>query len=292
MAHEHEHSKQKNIRIAFFLNLAFTVLEIVGGIWTNSIAILSDALHDLGDSFSLGLAWYLEHLSSKGPDKKYSFGYARFSLLGAFINSLVLVAGSVLILTRAIPRIISPQPVNSEGILIFAIIGIVVNSIAVIRLRRGSSLNEKVVSWHLLEDVLGWAVLLIGSIIMIFADLPVLDPILSMLITLFVLYNVVINLRKIWKVFLQGVPEGISIEKVEKSIREASGALSAYHTHIWSLDGQKNLLSIHLVVSDDIKRSEIINLKRKVRETAAAMGMEHVTVEIDFQSETAGVDCF
>ncbi len=292
MAHTHGNEKQKNIKVAFFLNLTFTVLEVAGGIWTNSLAVLSDALHDLGDSVSLGLAWYLERLSEKGPDKKFSFGYARFSLLGALINSLILVAGSVLILTKSVPRIINPQPVNSEGILIFAVVGIVVNSIAVIRLRRGSSLNEKVVSWHLLEDVLGWAVLLIGALVMMFTDLPVLDPILSVLITLFVLFNVVKNLWKIWKVFLQGVPEGISIGEVEKEIKQATGALKVYHTHIWSMDGEKNLLSIHVVVCDDIDRSEIIKMKKKVRQTAQSMGMEHVTVEVDFESEANTGDCF
>lgn len=287
MSHDHSHTKQKNIKIAFFLNLSFTVLEIIGGIWTNSLAILSDALHDLGDSVSLGIAWYLEKYSAKGSDRKFSFGYARFSLLGALINSLILVGGSVLILTRSVPRIISPEPVNYQGMLIFAVIGITVNLIAVLRLRRGSSMNEKVVSWHLLEDVLGWAVLLVGAVVMMFVDVPVLDPILSVLITLFVLYNVIKNLKKIWNVFLQGVPENISVEEVEKQVAKAAGAKSVYHTHIWSLDGEKNLLTIHVIVEDSTQRSEIIEIKKRVRQAALDMKIEHVTVEIDFESEVS-----
>lgn len=285
MAHNHNHGGQKNIKIAFLLNLAFTILEIVGGFWTNSMAILSDALHDLGDSLSLGIAWYLEKYSEKGPDQKFSFGYARFSLLGALINSLILVGGSVLILARTIPRIFQPEDVNSEGMLIFAILGIVINGMAVLRLKKGASLNERVVSWHLMEDILGWVVILIASIILMFIDIPILDPILSFLITLYVLYNVVKNLKEILNVFLQGVPEGLSISEIEQGIVEKTGVLSAHHTHIWSLEGEKNLLSTHIIVGDETKRKEIITIKHNIRELMKKKGIGHVTIEIDFESE-------
>jgi cobalt-zinc-cadmium efflux system protein len=283
--HDHNHERQGNIKIAFFLNLAFTILEIVGGIWTNSLAILSDALHDLGDSFSLGVAWYLEKFSSKGPDKKFSFGYARFSLLGALINSLILVGGSVLILSRSIPRILNPEQVNPKGMLAFAIVGVVINGIAVLRLRKGSSLNEKVVSWHLLEDVFGWVAVLIASIVLLFVDIPIIDPILSILITFYVLYNVFKNLKKILNVFLQGVPGDYSIEEIEKEIVKITGAKAAYHTHVWSLDGERHLLTVHVILSDDIERKQIIETKQIIRDHIADMGIEHVTIEIDFECE-------
>lgn len=207
--HDHEHGREGNIKIAFFLNLFFTILEIIGGLWTNSMAILSDALHDLGDSISLGMAWYFEKYSQKGPDEFFSFGYARFSLLGALINSMVLIIGSILVLSRSIPRIFQPESVNAEGMLVFAILGIAINGLAAIRLRKGTSLNEKVVSWHLLEDVLGWIAVLAVSIALLFIDLPILDPILSILITLFVLFNVIKNIKAVMHVFLQGVPKNI-----------------------------------------------------------------------------------
>lgn len=158
---DHQHQKTGNIKVAFFLNLSFTILEIVGGIWTNSMVILSDALHDLGDSFSLGIAWYLEKYAQKGSDHKFSYGYARFSLAGAFLNSLILIVGSGFILSQSLSRILQPEPVNPQGMLLFAILGIVFNGLAVIRLKKGTSINERVVSWHLLEDVLGWVVVLL-----------------------------------------------------------------------------------------------------------------------------------
>jgi len=289
MAHDHDHSghhhETGNIKVAFFLNLAFTIIEIIGGFWTNSMAILSDALHDLGDSLSLGVSWYLQNYSKKGPDYKFSFGYSRFSLLGALINSIVLLGGSVLILSRAIPRIFNPEPVNAKGMIAFAVLGIFINGAAVLRLRKGKSLNEKVVTWHLLEDVLGWVVVLIGSIILNFKDLPIIDPLLSMGITIYILYNVVKNLKKVMNVFLQGVPEDISIEEIEKLVEEKTEALSVHHTHIWTIEGERNMLSTHVKIPDSCNSQDIINLKKNIRKLLKEKNIEHVTIEMEYETE-------
>ena len=283
--HDHHHDGQENIKTAFLLNISFTLLEIIGGLWTNSMAILSDSLHDLGDSLSLGISWYLEKYSKKGPDTRFSFGYARFSLLGALINSIILIVGTALILAKSIPRILKPEAVNTNGMMILAILGIVMNGAAVLRLREGTTLNERVVLWHLMEDVLGWAVVLIVSLILMFIDIPIIDPILSVLITTYVLINVWKNLKEILYVLLQGVPKDLSIEEIEREIMEETGVIFVYHTHIWSLEGEKNLLSTHIIVKDDTKREEIIEIKQKIRELMLKKGIEHVTVEIEFESE-------
>jgi len=282
--HDH-HTGGENIKVAFFLNLSFTILEIIGGLWTNSMAILSDALHDLGDSLSLGVSWFLQNYSKKGPDYKFSFGYSRFSLLGALLNSIVLLGGSVLILSRALPRIINPEPVNAKGMIVFAVLGIIVNGAAVLRLKKGTSLNEEVVSWHLLEDVLGWVAVLIGSIILLYKDIPRIDPILSIGITIYILYNVVKNLKKVLRVFLQAVTENISIEEIENEIQEKTEALSSHHTHIWTIEGERNMLSTHVVIPDSYKTKDIIDLKIKIRKILAGKDIEHVTIEIEFESE-------
>jgi len=287
MSHDHSghHHGNGNIKVAFFLNLSFTIIEVIGGLWTNSMAILSDALHDLGDSLSLGISWYLQNYSKKGPDYKFSFGYSRFSLLGALINSIVLLGGSVLILSRAVPRIFSPQPVNARGMIAFAVLGIIVNGAAVLRLRKGESLNEKVVTWHLLEDVLGWIVVLIGSIILNYKDIPVIDPLMSFGITIYILYNVIKNLKKVLNVFLQGVPENISIEEIEYEIAEKTEAMSVHHTHIWTIEGERNMLSTHIKIPDEYKREEIVKLKSSVRKILYGKDIQHVTIEIEFESE-------
>lgn len=274
-----------NIRLAFFLNLGFVIFEIVGGFWTNSMAIISDALHDLGDSFSLGLSWVLEKYSGKKKDEKYSYGYRRYSLLAALINSLILVLGSVYILSKAIPRLLNPEQPNARGMVLFAIVGIIVNGIAVLRVRRGKSLNERIVTLHLFEDVLGWAAILIISIIMIFKNIPVLDPALSILITIYILYRVIINLKKTFSIFLQAVPEGISIKKIEEEILKIDNVVSMHHTHVWSMDSLNNVLSTHIVIKDGTTTEEIACLKRKVREIINPLGLEHSTIEIEYESE-------
>ena len=286
MAEHHDHhSNVSNIKLAFFLNLSFTIIEIIGGFLTNSMAILSDALHDLGDSLSLAMSWYLENYSQKGADKDFSYGYARFSLLGALINSIVLILGSVFILTKVIPRIFAPESVHPEGMLYLAILGIIVNGIAVFKLRGGSSLNKDVVSWHLLEDVLGWIAVLIVSIILIYKDLPILDPLLSLAINIYILYNVISKLKKVLNVFLQRVPDGIEIEELQQKIAAETQALAVHHTHIWTLDGEKNFLSTHIIIPEQISKAKIIELKAQIKKLLAVEKIDHVTIEIEYENE-------
>ncbi len=276
----------RNIRVAFLLNLGFTVLEVIGGFWTNSMAILSDALHDLGDSFSLGLAWALEKFSSKKGDHRYSFGYRRFSLLSALLNSLVLLAGSAIILSRAIPRIMHPQPTSAPGMLAFAVAGILVNGLAVLRLRSGRTINERVVTWHLFEDVLGWTAVLVVGVLLLFTRLYILDPILSALITLYVLYNVLKNLKKTVLIFLQGVPEQVDLQLLESRILAVPGVLSVHHTHVWSLDGEHHVLSTHVVVGDGAGKEQVIDVKCEVKALIDEFLIDHATVEVEYANET------
>ena len=282
----HDHAESyENIKLAFFLNLLFTIVEIIGGLWTNSVAILSDAVHDLGDSISLGLSWFLESYSNKNPDEIFSFGYSRFSLLSAFFNSLILILGSIFVLSRAIPRLMSPEPINAVGVLIFAVFGISVNGIAAYKLSKGSSINEEVISFHFLEDVLGWVSIFIVGIIYIFKKIPILDPILSIGITSYILYNVFKNFKKILKIFLQAVPSDLSIEEIENLIIQDTEIITVHHTHLWSLDGENNLLSTHIVVEDELDNNEISDIKENIRNKLMKHNINHVTVEVDYRSE-------
>ena len=295
MEHNHDHShnhSEGNVKVAFFLNLSFTIIEIIGGLYTNSLAILSDALHDLGDSLSLGLSWYFQKLSKKGRTKTFSYGYKRFSLLGAIINSIVLVAGSIFILTKAIPELFNPEETNVQGMLYLAILGIVVNGAAVLKLRKGESLNEKVVSLHLLEDVLGWVAVLIGSIIMMYVDAPFIDPLLSILISLFVLYNVYRNLKKSMLVILQGIPEEVSVDDIQQKLKDMPEVTDIHDCHAWSMDGEYNILTVHLRLAKDYKLSEQAKLKEKVKSQLKDESINHITVEFEGQDEHCGLeDC-
>jgi cobalt-zinc-cadmium efflux system protein len=277
-----------NFKWIFFINLAFTILEAIGGLYTNSLAIVSDALHDFGDSFTLGLSWYLEGRSRKGSDTRYTYGYRRFSLLSALANAIVLIAGSFYIFYEAIPRLIHPQPSNAEGMLILSVIGILVNGYAFYRFRRGQSLNVQMINWHLLGDLLGWIAVFIVSMSLLFADIRILDPILSILINLYVLYNVVRNLRKTLALFMQAVPKSIVLPELEQSLQEIPGVQSIHHTHIWSLDGTHNVLTTHLVVEACAEKEDLIRIKKEVEQITHGMDVEHTTVEIDYEDE----DCY
>lgn len=291
MAHHHHH-ETKNLKAAFFLNLGFTIIEVIGGFFTNSVAILSDALHDLGDSLSLGLSWYFQNVSKKGRSKKFSYGYGRFSLLGAIINAVVLLSGSVIIITEAIPRILDPQTPDTEGMIYLAILGVVVNGAAVLKLKRGVSINEKVVSLHLLEDVLGWVAVLIGAIIMHFYDAPIIDPLLSLGISAFILFNVFRNLKQSFRIILQGTPEDIPINKLISMIENVDGVKSIHDCHMWTLEGEQNIFSAHLVVDENHQIKDLISLKKEVRKLLHDAGVEHATLEFETEEEDCQLeDC-
>ncbi|WP_439882036.1 cation diffusion facilitator family transporter [Pontibacter sp. MBLB2868] len=281
----HHHHAGENIKVAFFLNFGFTILELVGGLMINSVAILSDALHDLGDSLSLGLAWYFEKVAKKDRDKEFTFGYKRFSLLGAIINSVILLVGSGFILSEAIPRILHPEPVNAPGMIGFAILGIVVNGAAVLRLKSGDSLNERVVRLHLLEDVLGWVAVLVGGIVLYFFDLPVIDPLLSIGITIYVLYNVVQNLRHGLKIMLQGTPANVNLDEVKTKLVQLPSVQAVHDLHIWTMDGTYNILTLHAVVPNHTSLAEAEVIKQQVRTAMADMDISHVTIELELPSE-------
>lgn len=283
--HGHHHGEGSNIKVAFFLNLGFTLLEIVGGIWINSVAILSDALHDLGDSLSLGLAWYFEKVAKRGRDHKYTFGYKRFSILGAVINSVVLLVGSFFILSEAIPRLWNPEEVHAPGMIGFAILGIVVNGAAVLRLKKGNSINERVVRLHLMEDVLGWVAVLVGGVILYFFDLPWIDPLLSVAITVYVLYNVVRNLRDTMTILLQASPPHLKPQEIEAKLQAIPGISSVHDLHVWTMDGSYHILTVHAVTSTSLPPAQAEELKKEVRAAMAEMDIQHVTLELESPDE-------
>jgi cobalt-zinc-cadmium efflux system protein len=284
--HTHAHNGTKNIRFAFFLNLTFTIVEIVGGIMTNSMAILSDSLHDLGDSLSLGLAWMLEKHSQKGKDQRYSYGYRRFSVLGALVNTIVLVVGSIVILSEAVPRILNPEPSHAPGMLLMAVAGIIVNGIAAFRVSRNQSLNAQVVAWHLIEDLLGWIAVMVVSIVLLFKDLYILDPIVSILITVYVLYNVVKNLKKTLELFLQVVPEGIDLQEIEIKILAIERVKSIHHLHVWSLDGEHHVLTTHVVIDAASTMADLQRVRSEINALMEGMAFEHTAVEVECEGDT------
>ena len=257
MTDHHHHHGADNLKTAFLLNFFFTLIEIAGGFYTNSIAILSDALHDGGDCLSLGAAWYFQRKSKEEANFDYTYGYERFSVLGALLTGTVLLVGMVVILFQAVPRLMNPEPVHTPGMMALAILGIVVNGFAAWRASSGSSMNEKVVSWHLLEDVLGWVAVLAGAIAMKIWEIPIIDPILSIGISIFILVNVARNLWKVAKVFLQRAPEDFDLAGFQQKVEDMSDVKSLHHLHCWSLDGESHVITLHVVLDSQVTRARI-----------------------------------
>lgn len=287
--HDHQHSSGRNLKLAFFLNAAFTVFELIGGFYVNSVAIISDAVHDLGDTLSLGTSWYLQNKSQQKSDSRFSFGYKRFSLLGALINSLVLIAGSIFVITEAVKRLFEPEFSNADGMLVFAIIGVVVNGFAAWKLSKGTSMNEKVVSWHLMEDVLGWVMVLIAAIVLQFYETPYLDPALSLVITLYILWNVVKRLKETLFIFLQGVPREVDIAEIEEKLNAVPHIASLHHMHVWSLEGTDHVFTTHIKLKNISHFQQLLEVKRDVKNVLQEYNFDHYTIEIELDEETCGL---
>ncbi len=271
---------QKNILIAFILNLSFSVFEIIGGFFTGSVAIISDALHDTGDALSIGIAYFLEKKSRKHADEKYTYGYGRYSVLGGLITTVILLTGSVFVISNSIRKIINPSDINADGMIIFAIIGVIVNFAATLFTRHGDSLNQKAVNLHMLEDVLGWAVVLVGSIVIKFTGFVLIDPIMSMAVAVFILINSLKNLKDILNIFLEKTPENIDIAEITEHISKIEGVKNVHHIHVRSLDSNVNLASMHIVTNEDSAK-----IKEKVRAELKEHGIAHATLELEGENE-------
>ncbi len=287
--HSHTHREQ-NIKTAVFLNVLFTIIEIIGGLWTNSLAILSDALHDLGDSVALGASWFAERKSRRPPDKKRTFGYQRFSLFAALFTATVLVSGSLFIISKTIPRLFNPQPVHAPGMIGLAIIGILFNGAGFLKLKGGMSMNEKVLSWHLLEDVFGWIVILVGSIAIQLWGNYLIDPIMTLGFTAFTLWGVTKNLKETFNIFLQGVPKHIDIEAIKKELTSIKEVEEIHDVHIWSLEGETNIFTGHIVVKDPFLK-DFYQIKKKIKGLLKKHHINHSTLEIEAQGSCSGVEC-
>lgn len=270
----------RKILAAFLLNLFFSVFEFIGGTFTGSVAIISDSLHDMGDAAGIGVSYFLERKSKKEPDETYTYGYMRYSVMGSVVTTVILTAGSILVIYNAVLRIINPVEINYAGMIIFALIGTAVNLFAALFTREGDSLNQKAVNLHMLEDMLGWIVVLIGAVIMKFTDIRIIDPLLSIGVAVFILINAVKNLKESLSLFLEKTPENISVNEIKEHISEIEGVSGVHHIHIWSMDGFNNYATMHIVTDE---KSGVI--KNKVRQELSEHGIGHCVIEIESTDE-------
>ncbi|MBR3836322.1 MAG: cation transporter [Clostridia bacterium] len=271
---------EKNILIAFLLNLFFSVFEFIGGILTGSVAIISDAVHDVGDAAAIGISYFLEKKSKHKPDEKYTYGYARFSVIGSAISTIILLVGSVMIIYNAVRRIIEPTEINYNGMIVFAVVGVCVNFFSAFFTREGDSLNQKAVNLHMLEDLLGWIVVLVGAVVMRFTGIAIIDPIMSVGVALFILVNAIKNLTALFEIFLEKTPQGIDVNEITEHLKELDGVLDIHHVHIRNFDGYNNYATMHIVTNEDTH-----TIKERVREELHEHGICHATLELETEDE-------
>lgn len=270
----------RNILVAFILNLFFSLLEFIGGIFTNSVAILSDSVHDLGDAISIGISYFFEKKSKKRPDKKHTYGYIRYSVMGSIITTTILLVGEIIVIIESYKRLFNPVELNYNGMIIIAIFGVVINLIASYVTREGDSLNQRAVNLHMFEDVLGWIVVLIGSILIKFTDITYIDSILSIAVAIYILIHVIKNLKVVIDIFLETTPKDINIDDMKAKILENKHIIDVHHIHIRSIDGYNNFATLHVVVKkyDEKTKNEI---KTKLKE----FNINHSTIELELENE-------
>lgn len=271
---------EKNILFAFLLNLLFSIIEFIGGVITNSVAIISDSIHDMGDAMSIGVSYFLERKSKQNPDNNYTYGYVRYSVLGSLITTFILLIGSIFVIYNAILRLFNPTEINYDGMIIFALLGVVINFLAAYFTREGDSLNQKSVNLHMLEDVLGWIVVLIGAIIMKFSDIRVIDSILSILVAVFIFINSLKTLKAILYLFLEKTPSNIDIEEIKEHLLKIKGVIDVHHIHVRSIDGFNNYATMHIIVNCDYK-----DIKHKIKQDLAEYKITHTTLEFEEKNE-------
>lgn len=283
--HHHQGSGTGGIAWAFFLNLGFTAIEFAGGYLFNSAAIMADAVHDLGDSVAIGLAWCFQLLGQRAVSRQYSYGYRRFSLLGALINSAILLVGAVWIVTVTLPRLLQPQMPNAQGMVLLAVLGCLVNGYAVYRLSKGTSLNERALNLHLLEDLLGWLAILLVGVVLNFKSWPILDPMLSIAFTIMIVFGAIRILRATGKVFLQAVPDEAAHAAIQATLQQIPDIAQVHHMHFWSVDGERHVLTAHVVLKQALTVTEQLKLKRKIAEQLAGFELAYTTIEFEWPEE-------
>ena len=269
--------------LAFFLNLTYAIVEFIAGGVFGSSAVLADSVHDLGDAIAIGISAFLESISNREEDSHYTLGYKRFSLLGAMVTAVILMTGSVLVILENIAKIFHPQPVNDEGILWLGIIAITVNVLASLVIRKGQTKNESILSLHFLEDTLGWVAVILMAIVLRFTDWYILDPLLSLAISFFILSKALPRFWRTLKIFLDAVPEGVDIQKIKTDLAELDHVASINQLNLWTMDGLEKNAIVHVCLKE---MEHMETCKESIRIFLKDCGFQNITIEVDVDLES------
>lgn len=269
--------------IAFFLNLSYAIVEFIAGGIFGSSAVLADSVHDLGDAIAIGISALLETISNREEDRHYTLGYKRFSLLGALVTAVILITGSILVILENIAKIFHPQSVNDEGIFWLGIIAITINVLASLVIRKGQTKNESILSLHFLEDTLGWVAVILMAIVLRFTDWYILDPLLSLAISFFILSKALPRFWSTLKIFLDAVPEGVDIQKIKTDLAELDHVASINQLNLWTMDGLEKNAIVHVCLKE---MEHMETCKESIRIFLKNCGFQNITIEVDADLES------
>ena len=275
--------EKENIKLAFFLNFGFSIFELIGGLLTNSVSIFSDAIHDFGDSLSIGISYILENISTKEKDKKYTYGYKRYSVIGALLTSIILIVSAVVVIFNAVMRLFNPIEVKITGMFLFAIFGIGINGYAAFKTSKSESLNEKSVNLHMFEDVLGWVAVLLGAMLIKITGWNIIDPILSILIAIYIGYEAFKNVLKVGDVILEKAPSTVDVDVIKEKVSKVANVLNVHHIHVWSIDGVEKYLTMHVLVNKNVTKKNYESVKNNIKECLEKHDINHSTIEIEYE---------
>lgn len=299
MPHDHSHDSEhsgscshhngvmkdeKRLFWAMLLTGSFMIVEIIGGVVANSLALLSDAFHMLTDLMSLILAWFAVKIAQKQSDQKRSYGYQRMEVLAAFINGFTMILVVGWICFEAIARLVEPHEVKADVMLVVSIFGLFAN-LATLKILHSShehNLNIKGAIIHVVGDLLSSGAAIIAALIILWQGWMPIDPLLSILVSLLVLKSAIALVKKAGHILLEGVPEDFVLEDIKKGLKEKFATIiDIHHLHIWSLTSQHPLLTSHLVVQKETDQSDLLISVKKA--LADEFGITHSTIQIEIE---------
>jgi len=291
MSHGHHHTDQltnkaqKNLLVSTLLNLLVSIAEIIGGLVSNSLALISDALHNLGDTSALFIAYLANLISKKDHSPKKTFGYKRIEILAAFFNAIVLVVIIIYLFIEAIQRLSEPEPIKGLIMFLVAIIGFLANLISVLLLRRNVSknINIRAAYLHLMGDTVSSVIVIITAVLIHFFKLYWIDPVVTFLLGIYLLRETYLILREAVDILMQSTPHGLDLIEVKNQLEAIPEIDNIHHVHAWNLNDQVIHFECHIDLSSDVRISETGVILLKVRKILLnKFNINHVTVQYEY----------
>ena len=287
--HHHHHAvNEKNLLAATFLNLVITIVEIAGGILSGSLALLSDALHNLSDTFATFIAYLATLIGKREANQKKTFGYKRLEILAALINAVILIVMSVFLVREAWLRLQDPAPIDSMIMLVVGMIGLLANLYAVLILRKdaGKSINVKAAYIHLIGDSLSSVVVILGGVMIRIFKIDWIDPVITVLISIYIIRSGFLILKQSVNILMQSAPEHLDLSQIKFRVEQVPEVQNIHHIHSWMLTDQEVHMEAHVELKNDLRLSQVKLIHETIEHFLRKdFGIAHITLQFEFETD-------